>query len=141
MDRLVADGEEIVASYLEAPKGPVRVIIAGSRSYPGGYEGVHRAVVASGFEIATVISGVARGVDTAAILWAEGRGIPVESYPADWEKYGKKAGPIRNQQMADVADALIALWDGKSRGTRDMIERMAKKPTIIYWESKWDEPE
>ncbi len=145
MDRLVADGEEIVASYLEAPKGPVRVIIAGSRSYPafdyinGGADGVHRAVVASGLEIATVISGVARGADTAAILWAEGRGIPVERYPADWEKYGKKAGPIRNQQMADVADALIALWDGKSRGTRDMIERMANKPTIIYWESKWDE--
>lgn len=141
MDRLVATGEEIVASYLEAPKGPVRVIIAGSRSYPGGYEGVARAVKASGFEIATVISGVARGADLDGERWAYEYGVPVERYPADWDKYGRKAGPIRNQQMADVADALIALWDGKSRGTRDMIERMAKKPTIIYWESKWDEPE
>ena len=139
MERLVATGEEIVASYLKAPKGPVRVIIAGSRSYPGGYEGVHRAVMASGFLVATVISGVARGADLEGERWARSHGLPIEYYPANWKKHGKKAGMIRNQQMADVADALIALWDGKSRGTRDMIERMAKKPTIIYWESKWDE--
>jgi len=136
MGKLVATGEEIVASYLEAPKGPVRVIIAGSRSYPGWIDGVDRAVKASGLEIATVISGVNEGADTAGGMWAYVNKIPLESYPA---AYWDKAGLIRNQQMADVADALIALWDGKSRGTRDMIERMAKKPTIIYWESKWDE--
>ena len=133
--------------FLIAPNKPLRVIIAGSCNYPfidyinGGVDGVARAVASSGFEIAAVISGGARGADAAGETWAYANRIPVEVFPANWNEYGKKAGPIRNQQMADVADALIALWDGKSRGTRDMIKRMAKKPTIIYWESKWDEKE
>jgi uncharacterized phage-like protein YoqJ len=59
-------------------------------------------------------------------------------YPANWRKYGKRAGHRRNQQMADNADALIALWDGESPGTRDMIRRMENKPTIIYWEEEFD---
>lgn len=118
---------------------PMRVIIAGSRSYPGWIDGVDRAVKASGFEIAIVISGVARGADTAGGMWAYANNIPVESYSADWDKYGRKAGPIRNQQMANEADALIALWDGKSRGTRDMINRMRNKPTFVYWENDWNE--
>lgn len=139
MGKEVAIGGDIIASYLEAPTGPVRVIIAGSRGYKGGALGIERAVKASGFEVGTVISGAARGADLAGERWAEANGIPCESYPADWDKYGKKAGAIRNQQMADVADALIALWDGQSRGTRDMIERMAAKPTIIYWEDYWNE--
>lgn len=117
---------------------PLRVIIAGSRSYPGWIDGVDRAVKASGFEIVAVISGEARGADAAGGMWACVNNIPVEGYPADWDKHGRKAGPIRNQQMADAADALIALWDGKSRGTRDMINRMRNKPTFVYWENNWN---
>jgi hypothetical protein len=44
-------------------------------------------------------------------------------FKADWDKHGKAAGPIRNQQMAQEADGLIAFWDGKSRGTKDMIQK------------------
>jgi hypothetical protein len=131
--------EVLMKRFLETPKGPVRVIIAGSRGYKGGALGVERAVKASGFDIATVISGAARGADLAGERWASANGISCELYPADWDKYGKKAGAIRNQQMADVADALIALWDGQSRGTADMIRRMKDKPTIVYWEGSWDE--
>lgn len=135
MDRLFDD----LPYFLEAPKGPMRVIIAGSRGYKGGALGVERAVKASGFDIAAVISGAARGADIAGERWAEANGIPCELHPADWDKHGKRAGFIRNQQMAEVADALIAIWDGESRGTADMIRRMKDKPTIVYWEGSWDE--
>lgn len=125
-----------------APSRPLRVIIAGSRGYRGGALGIERAVKAAGFNIGTVISGAARGADLAGERWAEANEIFCERYPADWTKYGKRAGFLRNKQMAETADALIALWDGKSRGTLDMIQRMAKKLTCIYWENSWDaEPE
>ena len=48
-------------------------------------------------------------------------------YPADWERHGRAAGPIRNEEMAEVSDALIAFWDGKSRGTKSMIEIARRK--------------
>ena len=50
----------------------------------------------------------------------------VAYFPADWDKYGKAAGFIRNEQMAQNADALVVFWDGKSRGTKNMIELAAK---------------
>lgn len=56
-------------------------------------------------------------------LWAKKHGIPVAPFPADWNKFGKRAGAIRNADMAMYADALVAVWDGKSRGTRDMIKK------------------
>lgn len=70
-----------------------------------------------------IISGTARGADTLGEQYAHERGYAVERYPADWEHDGKAAGPIRNTQMAAHADALVSFWDGKSRGTRDMIEK------------------
>ena len=53
----------------------------------------------------------------------------------DWNKHGKAAGPIRNRQMAEYADCLIAVWDGKSRGTKNMIDEMNKlmKPVFLIW--------
>ena len=48
-------------------------------------------------------------------------------HPADWERHGKAAGPIRNAEMADVSDALIAFWDGQSCGTKSMIELAKRK--------------
>lgn len=73
-----------------------------------------------------IISGTARGADTLGERYAQERGYSIEQYPADWEHEGKAAGFIRNAQMASVADALIAFWDGQSRGTAHMIE-LARK--------------
>lgn len=73
-----------------------------------------------------IISGGARGADTLAIKYANERGIPVHVMNADWDKYGKSAGYKRNEQMAEAADALVAYWDGQSRGTSHMID-IAKK--------------
>ena len=73
-----------------------------------------------------IVSGTARGADTLGERYARERGYAVEQYPADWQREGKAAGFIRNAQMASVADALIAFWDGQSRGTAHMIE-LARK--------------
>ena len=103
----------------------MRVIIAGTRSICDDTI-VRNAIEASGFIISETVSGGSRGVDESAERIAEMDGIPLMRFPADWDKYGKKAASVRNRKMAAYADALIAVWDGKSRGTRHMIETMRK---------------
>lgn len=103
----------------------MRVIIAGMRT-GAPWADIYRAVSESGFEITEVVSGAARGVDRMGEKLAADRGIPVTRFPADWKLHGKSAGPIRNAEMADYADALIAVWDGHSRGTGDMIDTAKK---------------
>lgn len=68
-----------------------------------------------------VVCGQARGADTLGEQYAKERGYRVDYYPANWKRYGKRAGYLRNEQMAQNADALVAFWDGKSRGTKLMI--------------------
>lgn len=68
-----------------------------------------------------------KGVDEIAYRWAINKGIPVDTFPANWEKYGKMAGRLRNKQMVDCGDVLIAIWDGQSTGTLS---------TITYWKEK-----
>ena len=72
------------------------------------------------------VSGEARGADSLGKRLAYENEWEVLSFPADWDKYGKTAGYKRNDEMARNADALIAFWDGKSRGTKHMID-LAKK--------------
>jgi len=67
------------------------------------------------------VSGTARGADQLGERYAKERGYFIQRFPADWNAYGKAAGYIRNRKMAEYADALIAFWDGKSRGTLNMI--------------------
>jgi len=98
----------------------MRTIIAGTRDIISYYQ-VVTAIRESGFEITEVISGTARGVDSLGERWAREKNIPCQQFPAQWDKYGKSAGYRRNEDMAKVADALIAVWDGQSRGTKHMI--------------------
>lgn len=74
-----------------------------------------------------IISGYASGADALGERYAQERGSLLETFPADWKVHGKAAGPIRNTKMAEVADALIAFWDGKSRGTKNMIDTATKR--------------
>lgn len=69
-----------------------------------------------------IVSGMAEGADTLGMMYANERAIPLERFPANWEAFGKNAGPIRNKKMAEYADSLIAFWDGKSKGTKNMID-------------------
>lgn len=81
-----------------------------------------------------LICGMARGADmTAHNLWVDVE-LPIHRFPANWAKHGKSAGYIRNAQMAEFADALVAFWDGQSKGTAHMINTMKKlnKPVHIF---------
>ena len=73
-----------------------------------------------------IVSGHASGADSLGERYAQERGFQLETYPADWKAHGRAAGPIRNAKMANGAHALIAFWDGKSRGTKNMIETARK---------------
>lgn len=82
-----------------------------------------------------IVSGCATGADTLGEQYAEARGYQVERYPAQWrdanDRYDKGAGVKRNALMADNADALLAYWDGKSRGTKNMIDEATKRGLLV----------
>lgn len=111
----------------------MKIIIAGSRTISSMMI-METAIKLANFNITAVISGCAKGVDSYAITWAEQNGIHVYKFPAQWDTYGKKAGYLRNIRMAECAEGLIAIWDGKSKGTEHMINIAKSKnlPTFIY---------
>ncbi len=114
-----------------------RVVIAGCRNY----ENYDEAKTFIDFCLSNIrneneiiiISGGCRGADAIGERYAKENGFKIEKYPADWAKYGKSAGPIRNEQMAQIADYVISFWDTKSKGTKSMIEYAIKynKPIKI----------
>lgn len=114
----------------------MKVIIAGSRSFEYGSNDVVKlvadAVMASRFNITEIVSGNAIGVDQAGEHYAKMYQIPCTLFYPDWKTHGKSAGAIRNSEMADYADALIAIWDGKSKGTQHMIKAAKKRGLLVY---------
>lgn len=121
----------------------MKTIIAGSRDI-GNYMLVRQAVALSGFkdQITEVVSGGARGIDRLGERYAKEEGIPYVVFTPEWEIYGKRAGILRNAEMADYADALIAIWDGESRGTKHMIDDARKKglKVFVFKLPKYKEP-
>lgn len=106
-----------------------KIVIFGTRTYDD-YDGFvavmdqYQEITPTEHFVDELIVGGCRGTDSLAERWARERGIPVKVYKADWEKYGKSAGPRRNEEMAKDADFGVCFWDGKSRGTRNMIGLM-----------------
>lgn len=111
----------------------MKVIIAGSRSIKD-KQFVYDAIKNSCFDITEVVSGNANGVDKLGEQWAAEHGIKVTVFKPQWDLFGKQAGLVRNTEMARYADALIAVWDGKSNGTRDMIRKASMFNLLIYKE-------
>lgn len=123
---------------------PMRVIIAGSRSFAKFKsvseldEMVNYVVVQSGFNITRVVSGGAVGIDQAGERWAERNGVPWKPrFRPQWcvgDMYDPTAGFKRNNKMALYGQALVEIWDGVSSGSRDMIEQMVRldKPVCIH---------
>lgn len=109
----------------------MRTIIAGSRNLKD-RSVIVDAIAKSGFTITTVISGMAIGPDSWGKDWGNAHQIPVIKMPALWNLHGKSAGYLRNLAMAERADALIAIWDGISRGTQHMINIAKSKGLKIY---------
>lgn len=107
----------------------MRVIIAGGRNFTDRHA-VTDAIIASGFIITECVCGGASGADNLGALICHARGIPVRLFPADWQIYGKRAGPVRNRQMAEYAEALIALPGDD--GTANMLDEARKRGLKVY---------
>ena len=108
----------------------MKTIIAGTRVGVT-LADVDLAMERSLYTVTEVVSGHSGAADFAGEAWARKRGIPIKLFPADWKEYGKNAGPIRNERMAEYADALVALWDGQSRGTANMIQNAKRYGLMI----------
>jgi hypothetical protein len=118
----------------------VRVLVCGSRDF-NDYR--HLSTMLDyhhkQHNFTVVIEGGARGADTMAREWAESRGIPVEEYPADWEKYGRAAGPIRNKQMLTEGEPAMVIAFPKtvlieSKGTKNMVMQAQKAGLLVIIE-------
>lgn len=115
------------AIIVPPPNAPIyRVIIAGGREF-NDYVSLCKYCdiilankISEGYAI-EIVSGDARGADKWGIEYAHDHGHALKIFKARWRIYGKRAGPMRNQEMADYADALIAFWNKKSPGTKNMI--------------------
>ena len=112
----------------------IKVIIAGTRDF-NDYAFLKKNVdyflqgINPNNEEIEIVSGNARGADKLGERYAKEYNLPVKLFPANWDKYGKRAGYLRNQEMANYADVLIAFWDEKSKGTKHMID-IAKKQDL-----------
>ncbi len=110
----------------------MKLIIAGSRTITN-YSIVYDAVISRFYgdsifdhNITEIVSGGANGIDQLGERFAMNEHIPYKVFPAEWEKYNKSAGVKRNLQMAKYADTLLCIWDGISRGSKNMI-KLAKE--------------
>jgi hypothetical protein len=109
----------------------MKIIIAGGRDVTDG-EYVIDAMSKLSVTPDEIVSGTARGADRLGEWWASINDVPVKRFPAEWDKYGKSAGYKRNEVMAQYADGLVALWDGKSRGTKHMIDIARREGLQVY---------
>ena len=109
----------------------MKTIIAGSRNITD-YLILQSFIKEYNIIITEVISGGARGVDKLGERWANENNIPIKRFIPDWDKFGKKAGMLRNTDMAIYGEQLVTLWDGKSNGTKNMIGTAKNKGLIVH---------
>lgn len=109
----------------------MKVIVAGSRKITN-WTLVIEAMEESKFDIKEIVSGTATGVDRMGEAIARATDTKLTRFPADWDRYGKAAGPIRNRAMAEYADAAVVVWDGESPGSENMIEEMKRLGKPVY---------
>jgi hypothetical protein len=109
----------------------MKVLIAGTRTFNDiGLMGKELYYFLKNCEITEVVSGNSGNADMFGEAWAKSHKINLKVFPADWKKHGKAAGPIRNSEMArylEPGDKAVIFWDGKSRGTKDMIDKATAK--------------
>lgn len=118
----------------------MKVIVAGSRGITDEaivLEALKQAYLFEGINPTCIVSGAARGVDTVGEKIARRHGLKIDRRPAKWATLGRAAGLLRNVEMAESADALVAVWDGKSPGTKHMI-RVATEKGLLVWVLRTD---
>lgn len=109
-----------------------KVIIAGTRSFDD-YELLRTKMdhLLSRRSEIEIVSGTARGADQLGERYAAERGYALKQFPADWNTYGKSAGYRRNAEMAEYADAAVVFWDGRSKGSKHMIDLAREKGLAV----------
>lgn len=110
----------------------MKIAIVGSRDWPNAKAVIDYINALPPHTV--IVSGGALGVDTFAEIAAKRQGLSVEVYRADWAKYGKRAGMMRNADIVNAADRVVAFWHRQSRGTADTIDRARKagKPVEVH---------
>lgn len=114
-----------------------KLIVAGGRDFAD-YSQLSKAILdlangAYADKGVSIVSGMARGADALGARFAKEHGVQLYEAPANWDKYGKRAGFVRNNEMGVFSDGLLAFWDGQSKGTEQMIQymRSLKKPVTV----------
>lgn len=113
----------------------MNVAVIGSRSFKN-FELLKNTL--SKIEISLIISGGADGADSLAERYAREQSIPTKIFLPDWKKYGKSAGMIRNTDIINEADIVVAFWDKSSKGTKDSIDKankLDKKLILVTFEN------
>ena len=126
------------ADYYVPPNYEIKYkwIVAGSRTFQN-YPLLCKELDKIREQIGEIVCGEARGADTLGRTYAYDNDIKIRSFPADWKQYGQSAGFVRNDDMAAYADKAIIFWDGKSVGSKDMIDKMeklGKEVRVIYYD-------
>ena len=111
----------------------MKIIIAGGRTF-NDYDLLSKSCdkAFSRLTEIEIVSGTANGADKLGERYAKEKGYDLKVFPADWNKHGKGAGHIRNKQMAEYGDMLIAFWDGESKGTKNMIDTSKRLGLLLY---------
>ena len=112
----------------------MKILIAGSRSIAD-YDLLVKVINKLNWKITEIVSGGAYGVDKLGIRYAKENNIKCTMFLPDWDTHGKKAGILRNKDMVEYADALIALWDGESKGTKFTIDYAKQKKLTVHVET------
>lgn len=123
----------------------MKLIIAGSRTLNPSVTFIDSIICNNNIKVTEIISGTAGGVDRAGERYyiqynemgiryhnPEVSNLKLTKFPADWDKFGKAAGHIRNKQMAEEGDALLLIWDGESKGSANMKKEMLFKNKPVY---------
>ena len=137
---ILEPAEESPEAFRQLPFAPQcatrRICVAGGRDFHN-YKvltAVLMQYLSESPEKAAIVSGGANGADALGERYAREHRMELHIYPAEWQTYGKRAGSIRNAAMAHIADELVAFWNGRSHGTRNMIEQMTRlgKPVAVF---------
>lgn len=110
----------------------MRVIVAGGRDFDD-YELLCKKLdyYLARYTNVEIVSGCAKGADKLGERYAKERGYKIKRFPADWNFYGKKGGFVRNEEMAEYADAAVIFWDGRSKGSQHMIDTSVSKCLLL----------
>ncbi len=112
----------------------MKLLICGSRTIQNKeyiYNCIDDVIRRFNLDITQIIEGNADGVDKQAGFYAIERLLKLETFPPNWKKNGKKAGYIRNWEMAHLCDGGIAIWDGISKGTKYTIVVLQKLDKLL----------